>query len=154
MSRVSIYLNSMGRTEEQFAFYGRVFGSEPYGLQRMSDIPTMPGQPELPADERNAVMHVELEILGGTVLMGTDMLASMGHELRIGNNVTLNLEPDDLAETQRLYDALSENSTDGMPLTAMFWGAYWGTCLDQFGVRWMFNCPNPDAANGGPSDAQ
>ncbi len=21
----------------------------------------------------------------------------------------------------------------------MFWGAYWGTCLDKFGIRWMFN---------------
>jgi uncharacterized glyoxalase superfamily protein PhnB len=21
----------------------------------------------------------------------------------------------------------------------MFWGATWGTCLDRFGVRWMFN---------------
>ena len=21
----------------------------------------------------------------------------------------------------------------------MFWGATWGTCLDKFGVRWMFN---------------
>ena len=40
------------------------------------------------------VMHVELPILGGHVIMATDMLASMGHELRVGNNTTINLEPD------------------------------------------------------------
>jgi PhnB protein len=22
----------------------------------------------------------------------------------------------------------------------MFWGAYWGTLTDRFGVQWMFNC--------------
>lgn len=30
---------------------------------------------------------------GGHVLMGTDMLESTGHGLRIGNNTTINLEP-------------------------------------------------------------
>lgn len=71
--------------------------------------------------------------------MATDMLQSQGHELHIGTNTTLNLEPDALEETQRLYDALSAGSTDCTPLTAMPWGT-WGTCLDRFGVRWMFNC--------------
>ena len=55
-------------------------------------------------------MHVELSILDGTVLMGTDMLESMGHTVRIGNNTTINLEPDTLAETQRLYKALADGA--------------------------------------------
>ena len=25
-------------------------------------------------------------------------------------------------------------------LADMPWGAYWGTCLDKYGIRWMFNC--------------
>lgn len=137
MSRVSIYVNTMGRTEEQFAFYGTVFGTEPYGMQRMSEVP---GTPPLPDDERNAVVHVEVQILGGTVLMGTDMLRSMGHELRVGNNVSINLEPDDLAEAQRLFAALSDGATDVVPLERMFWGAYWGALCDRYGVRWMVNC--------------
>jgi PhnB protein len=76
--------------------------------------------------------------------MATDMVQSMGHELRVGNNITLNLEPDTREETQRLYDALAQGSTDCAPLADMFWGATWGTCLDRFGVRWMFNFA-PDA---------
>ena len=25
-------------------------------------------------------------------------------------------------------------------LQDMFWGAYYGSCIDRFGVQWMFNC--------------
>jgi PhnB protein len=68
------------------------------------------------------------------------MLESMGHELRIGNNVTINLEPDTREETERLYARLSEGSTESAPLVDQAWG-YWGVCLDRFGIRWMFNGP-------------
>ena len=27
-----------------------------------------------------------------------------------------------------------------MPLTEMFWGGYFGSLVDRFGIRWMFNC--------------
>ena len=97
MSRVSISLNFMGNTEAAFRHYAAVFGGGLTGLQRMGEVPSAPGQPPLPANELDKVMHVELPILGGTVLMGTDMLESLGHELRIGNNTTINLEPDSLA---------------------------------------------------------
>ena len=73
--------------------------------------------------------------------MGTDMLESMGQVLKIGNNTTINLEPDTKEETERLFNALSQGGSDIAPLQEMFWGAYWGCCLDRFGIRWMFNCP-------------
>ena len=73
----------------------------------------------------------------------TDLLPSMGHTLRTGNNVTINLEPDDLATTTRLFEALSDGGTDVSGLDRMFWGSYWGTCCDRYGVRWMFNCADP-----------
>ena len=143
MARVSIYLNFMGDTEAAFALYQSVFGGEFTSLQRMGEVPTAPGQPDLPEPERNLIMHIELPILDGTVLMGTDMLESMGHTLRPGNNVTISLEPDSLTDTQRIFDGLAEGGTDVMALTRMFWGAYWGTCCDRYGVRWMFNYPDP-----------
>ena len=140
MARVSTYLNYMGTTEEAFAFYGRVFGTEPsVPITRFGDLPAGPGAPELPEHERSQVMHVELPILAGHVIMGTDLLESMGHELRVGNNTTLNLEPDTVEEAERLYAALSEGGDDATGLQHMPWGSLWGTCLDRFGVRWMFN---------------
>jgi PhnB protein len=138
MARVSTYLNFMGNTETAFEFYRSVFGTEYLApIQRMGDVPGMGEQ--LADDEKQLVMHVELPILGGHVIMATDMIPSAGHELRVGNNTTLNLEPDTLEETQRLYDALSDGGADGSGLQLMFWGATWGSCLDRFGIRWMFN---------------
>jgi len=140
MSKVSIYLNFQGNTEEAFNFYKSVFKTDYAApVMRMKDIPSQEGMPPLPENEKDKVMHVALPILGGIQLMGTDMLESMGHKLKIGNNVSINLEPDSKEETERLFKALSEGGSDVMPLQDMFWGAYWGCCLDKFGIRWMFN---------------
>ena len=140
MSRVSTYLNFMGDTEEAFTFYASVFGTEfSVPIMRMGDMPPPPDAPGLPEHELAKVMHVELPILDGHVLMGTDMLESMGQTLRVGNNTTLNLEPDSREEGERLYAALSEGGQDATGLSPMPWGSLWGTCLDRFGVRWMIN---------------
>ncbi len=140
MSRVSTYLNFPGTAEEAVAFYGTVFGTEPsVPLQRFGDMPGGPGAPELSDEEKAMVLHVELPILAGHVIMATDLLESMGQVRRVGNNTTLNLEPDTREEADRLYAALSEGGTDATGLDPMPWGSYWGTCLDRFGVRWMFN---------------
>ena len=140
MARVSTYLNFMGNTEEAFTFYKSVFGTEFLGeIQRMGDVPSNPDMPPLSEAEQHMVMHIELPILGGHIIMGTDMIESMGHHLRIGNNTTLMLEPDDRAEADRLFNLLSEGGTESAGMMEMFWGAYWGVCLDRFGIRWMIN---------------
>jgi len=140
MSKVSIYLNFMGNTKEAFEFYKSVFKTEYSApIMYLGDTPQQPGMPALSEEDKKKVMHVALPILGGTQIMGTDMLESMGHKLKIGNNTTINLEPDSREETERLYNALSQGSTECMPLQDMFWGALWGVCLDRFGIRWMFN---------------
>lgn len=141
MAAVSIYLNYPGSTEEAFNLYRSVFGGEFEQFQRMRDIPADPNGPTLTDDELDLVMHIELAILDGTKLMGTDMLESMGHVHRLGNNVTISLGYDDLADAERAFAMLSESGTDVTPLAPMFWGAHWGTCCDRYGVRWMFNCP-------------
>jgi PhnB protein len=141
MSRVSTYLNFPRSTEQAFDFYRSVFGGEfAGGIHRFADIPPAPGQPPLAESDRNLVMHVELPILGGHVLMGTDAPESMGFSLTPGNNVYINLEPDTRAETDRLFNALSAGGKVEMPLQEMFWGGYFGSITDRFGIKWMFNC--------------
>jgi PhnB protein len=85
-------------------------------------------------------MHVALPILGGHMLMGTDAPESMGFKVNFGNNVYISLHPDTRSETQRLFDALSEEGVVETELQEMFWGDYYGSCCDKFGVHWMFNC--------------
>jgi PhnB protein len=140
MSKVSIYLNFQGNTEEAFNFYKSIFRTEFAGpVSRMSDIPPSPEMPPPPDNEKNAIMHMALPILGGTLLQGTDMLESMGHKLKIGNNTTICLEPDSKEETDRLFNGLSAGGSEMQKPQQMFWGAYWGVCLDKYGIRWMFN---------------
>jgi len=142
MANVSIYLNFMGNTEEAFNHYKKVFKTEfSSPVMRNKDIPQQDGMPTLSEAERNKVMHVALPILGGTQLMGTDMLESMGHKLIEGNNITISLNPDTKEEADRLYKELSQGGKDGVAPHDEFWG-YWGTCQDQFGIRWMFNVLN------------
>lgn len=141
MARVSTYLNFGRNTEEAFLFYKSVFGTEFLDpIHRMGEVPQQEGVPALGAEDANLVMHVALPILGGHILMGTDAPESMGFTLKQGNNVYINLEPDTRAETKRLFDALKEGGVVEMELQEMFWGAYYGSCKDKFGVQWMFNC--------------
>ena len=135
MSRVNTYLNFPGDTEAAFNFYAGVFGSRVVGLTRFGDHD---GMPEMSEADRHKVLHVELPILNGHVLMGTDALASMGQSVRVGNNTTISLETDSREEADRLYDELSVGGGESSAMQQMFFG-YWGTCLDRFGIRWMIN---------------
>lgn len=142
MATTIIYLNFTRDTEQAFLFYRSVFETEfdGDGISRMGDVPPDPNTPQLSEEDKNLVMHVSLPILGGGRLMGTDAPESMGFTLNKGNNVYINLEPDTREETDRLFHALKEGGTVEMELQEMFWGDYFGSVVDQFGVCWMFNC--------------
>lgn len=142
MASVSTYLNFTRHTEKAFNFYKSVFGTEfeGEGFMRFKDIPPQEGMPPIPEQELNLVMHVTLPILGGHYLMGTDAPESMGFKVNPGNNVYINLMPDTREETRRLFSALSEGGVVEQELQDMFWGDYYGSCKDKFGIQWMFNC--------------
>jgi uncharacterized glyoxalase superfamily protein PhnB/uncharacterized protein YndB with AHSA1/START domain len=141
-ARVCTYLNFPGNTEEAFLFYKSVFKTEfsGKGLQRFGDIPAEAGHPTVPDAIKKMVLHVELPILGGHILMATDAPKEMGMTLTQGNNMHICLEPETKAETKKLFDALSKGGNIVMPLADMFFGAYFGECTDRFGINWMFNC--------------
>ncbi len=141
MAKVSIYLNFSRNTEEAFRFYQSVFGTEFIGdIARMGDVPAGDGGPAIAEEDKNLVMHVALPILGDFVLMGTDAPESMGFKVNKGNNVHINLEPDTRAEADRLFSALAEGGKVEMPIQDMFWGAYFGSFTDKYGIKWMINC--------------
>ncbi|MGQ0738431.1 MAG: VOC family protein [Bacteroidota bacterium] len=141
MARVTTYLNFPNQTEEVFNFYKSVFGTEftEPGFRRFGDMPPQEGMPPLSDAAKNLVLHVELPITGGYLLMGSDAPEEMGFKINIGNNVYINLEPDTKEETDRLFNALSAGGEVEMPMADMFWGAYFGSCKDKYGIKWMFN---------------
>jgi len=136
MATTGIYLNFSNETEKAFKFYKSVFGGEFVGgISRFGEAPTFP----LLSADKNLVMHVALPILGGVMLMGTDAPASMGFHVKAGNNVYISLNPDTRAEADRLFRELSAGGKVEMPMTDMFWGDYYGSFCDKFGVQWMIN---------------
>lgn len=142
MAKTSTYLNFVRETEAAFNFYKSIFGGEFEGgkIHRMGEVPPHEGMHPLSDAEKNLVMHVGLELLGGHMLYGTDAPEALAPKLKFGNNVSICLQPDSKEETDRLFNALKEGGTVGMPLQDMFWGDYFGSLRDKFGVEWMFNC--------------
>ncbi len=143
-ARVCTYLNFPGNTEEAFNFYKKVFRSEfsGKGIQHFGNIPQAEGQPPVSDAVKKMVLHVELPILGGHVLMATDAPKEMGFELRSGNNMHISLEPSTREEAKRLFDELSEGGHVTMPLQDMFFGSYFGEFTDKYGITWMVNYVN------------
>ena len=137
MAKMNPYLNFDGKAEEAFTFYKSVFGTEFEGpIHRIGDTPGLEGITE---EEKKRVMHVSLPIGGGDVLMASDTIPSMGHKLIVGNNNYISLHPTSREEADKLFNGLSAGGNVEMPLSETFWGAYFGSFKDKFGVQWMIN---------------
>lgn len=138
--RVATYLNFPGHTEEAFEFYKKVFKSEFIGgIQRFGEVPPSPDHPPVADSLKNMILHIELPIIGNHILMGTDAPKEMGFEVKIGNNMHINLEPTSKEEADRIFNELSVDGIIEMPMQDMFWGAYFGSFQDKYGINWMIN---------------
>lgn len=140
MAKTSTYLNFAGNTEEAFLYYKSVFGTEFVGeIARMGDVPMGPEGSNPSEQDANLVVNVALPILGGHILQGTDATESMGFSLNQGNNVYICLDPDTREQADSLFAQLSEGGVVQMEMADMFWGDYFGSLVDRFGVQWMIN---------------
>ena len=140
-ARVCTYLNFDGKTEEAFLFYKKVFRTEflGKGIQRFGEIPAEAGHPPVAEVIKKMVLHVELPITGGHILMGTDAPKEMGFTLSSGNNMHICIEPESREEADRLFTELSAGGNVTMPMADMFFGAYFGEFSDKYGINWMIN---------------
>lgn len=137
MPKVNTYLNFPGNTEKAFNFYKSVFGGEFIGeINRFKDTPEAENLSE---EDGEKIMHIALPVGDGNMLMGTDALESMGQSLTMGNNMHISIHPESREETERLFTGLSEGGEIAVDLHEAFWGAYFGSFTDKFGVHWMVN---------------
>jgi PhnB protein len=142
VATINTYLHSDGNTEEAFNFYKSVFGGEFAVFQRYSDASGQPGSHQTEESEKEKIMHVSLPIGKENVLMGTDSVKSMGHQLVVGNNFSVSVSTESKEETEKIFKGLSEGGQVTLPLDDTFWGAYFGMCKDRFGVQWMVSNDN------------
>lgn len=130
------YLNFDGQAEEAFNFYKSVFGGEFSSKMKMTEAPD---SDSLSSQEKERMMHISLPIGNDIILMASDIIPSMGHKLNKGNNMYFSLHPESREEADRLFHALSKGGDVEMPIEDQFWGDYYGSFTDKFGVRWMIN---------------
>jgi PhnB protein len=133
MAGVGTYLFLPGNTEEAFDFYRSAFGTDYAGdgPVRYADAPDRGGMAE---EHAQWVMHVGLPITGGHMLMGTD-----SPDVEVGNSVTIMVMPDTRDEADELFAKLSDGGSSITPMAEMFWGDYWGSFTDKFGIGWQID---------------
>jgi PhnB protein len=73
------------------------------------------------------------------MIMASDMIAGMGPQRVEGNNISLSVHPDSRQDADRIFNALAEGGTITMPMADQFWGDYFGSLTDRFGINWMVN---------------
>lgn len=132
---LSTYLTFDGNCREAFEFYRSVFGTEFVVLTTFAEAPE---DMEVPEAHKDKVMHVTLPV-GSSVLMGSDNDPS-GPPVVVGNNFSISVDIEGRQESDDLIGKLSDGGTVTMPMQETFWGSYFGTCTDKFGVNWMVSC--------------
>lgn len=131
---LSTYLVFDGQCGAAFDFYRAVFGGAFSARQTFADAP--PSE-HMPPDAADRVMHVSLPV-GESVLMGSD---TPGPHEPVGApaGFAIAYAPASRADADETFAKLAEGGVIQMPLAETFWGAYFGMCVDKFGVTWMVN---------------
>jgi PhnB protein len=135
--KIHAYLNFDGTAEEAFRFYATTLGGKLTDIHRFGSMPQQDGF-ELTSEQENLVMHVGLELPDGQMLMASDVIEGMAQRVE-GNNISISVHPDSKPEADRIFNALTDGGTVTMPLADQFWGDYYGSLTDRFGINWMVN---------------
>lgn len=128
-----ISLTFNGQCEAAFRFYERCLGGRIVSIFTWGKSPMASEAPPGWADK---VMHASLTI-DDTLISGSDVPPTH-YERPQGFEIML--EPDDPEDAERIFRALAENGTVGMPIQETFWSVRFGVLVDQFGIPWSVNC--------------
>ncbi|NQX82765.1 MAG: VOC family protein [Flavobacteriaceae bacterium] len=137
MATINIYLTFNGNCKEAFDFYQLVFGGEFQHIGKYVDMPANENI-KIKESDKDKIMHISLPI-GGSVLMGSDISNEFSGEFVQGNNFSASINADSREEADKLFKALSVEAKITMPLEDTFWGSYFGTLTDKFGINWMMS---------------
>jgi PhnB protein len=131
--QLNAYLVFNGQCEAAFKFYEKVLGGKILGMFTHAGTPAAE---HVPPEWLNKIMHVTLKV-GDSVLMGSD---APPDRYKKPEGFTVNIALNDVAEAERIFHALAENGTVGMPIQQTFWAERWGMLTDRYGIPWMVNC--------------
>ncbi|CAN5730179.1 VOC family protein [soil metagenome] len=130
------YLMFGGNCRDAFTRYQEIFGGE-LVLLAMKD---MPGDEPVPADQADLIMHAALKF-DDHLLMASDDPTTDGFGPVQGMQVSFTTG--DVAEAQRVFEALADGGEVTMPIAETFWSPMFGMCVDRFGTPWMVDAEAP-----------
>jgi len=134
------YLYFDGRCEVAFNFYKSVLGGEIMYKGRFSEMPT---EFPIPDEAKNRIMHITLSLGDSHMLMGSDTIEGHGAGANPGSNMSISIRPDSEQQADDIFNGLAQGGQITFPIQKTFWGAYFGTVTDQFGINWMINFSIP-----------
>ncbi|MBK5224136.1 MAG: VOC family protein [Acidimicrobiia bacterium] len=131
------YLNFGGNCREAFARYHEIVGGD---LQMMgfSDVPE--GE-DVPPGMDGMVANAALVMADGDMIMGSD---DPGDTFTPAKGMYVNCTVDDVAEADRIFEALADGGSIEMAIDEVFWSPRFGICVDRFGTPWMVNTAPSD----------
>jgi PhnB protein len=126
------YLFFNGECEAAFKFYeqclgGKIIAKMTYGESPMAD--------KAPLEQRDRIMHTQLTV-GDIVLMGAD---APPERFEKPQGFYVNLQFDNIADAEKIFNALAEDGTVRMPFEETFWAKRFAMLSDRFGTPWMIN---------------
>jgi len=134
--KLTPYLSFNGQCEEAFKLYAQCLHGK---IEFLMTYDSRPAEFPVPPEWHKKIMHATLSV-GDQILQGADVMPG-GYQKPQGFTLTLGLK--DVAEAERIFKALAEKGTVGMPLQETFWAARFGMLTDRFGIPWAINCEAP-----------
>ena len=135
MNRMICYLHFEGNAREAMQFYANCMNAE-LGITTFGE-----SECGAPPEAGKLVFHSQLT-KAPVVLMASDALPGMPFQR--GNNFFVCIDCESRTEIEKLFGSIGEGGTVETELQDMFWGDYFGTLTDRFGVRWMFSFKPPE----------
>jgi PhnB protein len=120
-----------GRCREAFSFYAQLFGGELMMLA-YRDTPLVK---ELPPEWADKIVHATLSF-GGRELAGSDVQPDY---YRRPQGFAILVDVEGVEEARRIFTALAEGGSVGMPMQETFWSPAFGVLIDRFDIPWEIN---------------
>ena len=139
MITINPYIYFDGNCEQAFHFYKSVFRKEISHMSKYKDVPK--SDKHIFQESEEKVMHATLALSKETMLNGSDNSLAY-KEMKTYKSYSLIIHADKKEEVNRLFEALSHNGQIIVPVGTTFWGAYYGQCIDQFGINWKITLPS------------
>jgi len=136
--QINAYLSFNGNCEEAFKFYEKLLGGK---IEALFPHEGTPAAAHVPQEWLKKVMHARLTI-GNAILMGSDVPPG---QYKQPHGYSINIAVNNVAEAERIFNALAESGTVHMPLGETFWAERFGMLTDRFGIPWMLNCERAGA---------